>query len=55
MAYLQFKDEFVNIFHIWLPTIEVPCGKSIQILCTDGRKNLFLLSLKSYVTRKISG
>ena len=52
IKYLRLKDEFVNIFQSWLPTVEVQCGKLIQVIRADEGREFISTKLKEFCDRR---
>lgn len=50
--YLRSKDEFVDVFQIWLPKVENECAKSMRVLHADGGGEFVSTKLKNIYEQK---
>lgn len=52
VAYLRSKDEFVDVFQVWLPVVEKQCSKSMKVLRADGGGKFISAKLKDFCDKR---
>lgn len=52
VAYLRSKDEFVDVFQVWLPVVEKQCSKSMKVLCADDGGKFISAKLKDFCDKR---